>query len=308
MNWTVLKALNEVYNKGFTARRASLINDSDIQFLLEQTGELKEGIGRINAGLDFKELYEEKHLENYNIYVEFLNSNGLLSPQIRFQESDIKILMELKDGMSSGDLVPVRDSIIEAEETVRGVSQMFFKNEKYLEKSGSLLSAVKSILNIDSLANDKDQQYKYVLQCDDPKKIILCENLDFLKRPSKPRKHNIELWYAGGKNVAKLNFAGEIKLPIYYSCDWDYDGLQIYQMVKKIIPQICLLYPNGIRKSIVETEHKSFWKTNVNEISGLNTIYFSEQEISLIQDLISNNEWIMEETNDLLDMLKTTEK
>lgn len=308
MNWTVLKALNEIYNKGFTAKRASLINDSDIQFLLEQTGELKEGIGRINAGHDFKELYEEKYLDNYNIYIEFLSNNGLLTPQIRFQESDIKILMDLKNSMSSGDLIPVRDKIIEAEETVRGISQMFFKNEKYLEKSESLISAVKSILNIDSLANDKDQQYKYVLQCNNPQKIVLCENLDFLKRPSKPRKHNIELWYAGGKNVAKLDFSGEITLPIYYSCDWDYDGLQIYQMVKKIIPQILLLFPNGIRKSIVETEHKSFWKPNENEISGLNTAYFSEQEISLIHNLISNNAWIMEETNDLIDMIKSIEK
>ncbi|MET3535783.1 hypothetical protein [Chryseobacterium limigenitum] len=308
MNWTVLKALNEVYNKGFTARRASFINDSDIQFLLEQTGELKEGIGRINEGIDFKKLYEKKHLHNFNKYVEFLNNNGLLTPQIRFQESDIKILMELKNGMDSGDLIPVRDSIIEAEETVRGVSQMFFKNEKYLEKSESLLSAVKTILNIDSLANDKDQQYKYVLQCDNPTKIVLCENLDFLKRPSKPRKHHIELWYAGGKNVAKLNFSGEIKFPIYYSCDWDYDGLQIFQMVKKIIPQIRLLYPNGIRKSIVETEHKSFWKTNENQISGLEIMNYNELEISLIKDLISNDSWIMEETNDLVEMVKEKEK
>lgn len=308
MNWTVLKALNEIYNKGFTARRASLINDSDIQFLLEQTGELKEGIGRINQGRDFKELYEEKHLDNYNLYVDFLNSSGLLTPQIRFQESDIRILMELKSGMFSGDLIPVRDSIVEAEETVRGVSHMFFKNEKYLEKSESLLSAVKSILNIDALANDKDQQYKYVLQCDSPRKIVLCENLDFLKRPSKPRKHNVELWYAGGKNVAKLNFSGDITLPIYYSCDWDYDGLQIYQMVKKIIPQIRLLYPNGIRKSIIETEHKSFWKPNENGISGLNKAFFDEQEISLIQNLMLNNDWIMEETNDLIDMIKAIEK
>lgn len=309
MNWIVLKALNEVYHKGFTAMRSSLLGDTDIQFLLDQTGELKLGINQINEGPGFKEFYRKKHLNNFNSYLSFLDTNGLLTPHIRFQESDINVLIELKEGMDSGDLIPVRDKIVEAEETVRGVSQMFFKNEKHLEKSESLVSAVKSILNLDILANDKDQQYKYVLQCETPKKIVLCENLDFLKRPSRPRKHNIELWYAGGKNVAKLNFSGEITLPIYYSCDWDHDGLHIFQMVKKILPQIRLLFPNGIRKSIVDTEHKSLWKPkgNNDSFSGLAHSFFSDEERILIQDLISNNEWIMEETNDLIEMVITIE-
>lgn len=307
MNWIVLKALNEIYNNGFTVMRSTLLSDIDIQFLLDQTGELKLGINRINEGPGFKEFYTKNHLKNFNSYLSFLGANKLLTPQIRFQESDIKILMELKNGMDSGDLLPVRDEIIIAEETVRGVSQMFFKNEKYLEKSESLTSAVKTILNIDSLANDKDQQYKYVLQCEKPEKIVLCENLDFLKRPSRPRKHNIELWYAGGKNIAKLKFSGEITLPIYYSCDWDYDGLHIYQIVKKILPQIRLLFPNGASKSIIETEHKSFWKPNGNDdsLSGLDPTFFNDQEKFLIQNLISNNEWIMEETNDLIEMVNT---
>lgn len=133
------------------------------------------------------------------------------------------------------------------------------QNEKYLEKSDSLIRAVKQLLQIDELANDKDQQYKYVLQCPTPAKIVLCENLDLLKRPSKPRKHNIELWYAGGKNINKLNYIGPINLPIFYSCDWDYDGLLIYQMVKDIIPQIRLLPPTGVPKSIKATDHNSHW-------------------------------------------------
>lgn len=309
MNWTVLKALNDIYNNEFTIMRSSLINDIDIQFLINQTGELKLGINRINVGPGFKEFYEKTHLDKFNSYLSFLETNDLLTPQIRFRESDIKILMEIKNGMDSGDLLTVRDEIVVAEETVRGVSQMFFKNEKYLEKSESLVSAVKSILQIDSLANDKDQQYKYVLQCEKPEKIVLCENLDFLKRPSRPRKHNIELWYAGGKNVAKLKFSGDVTLPIYYSCDWDHDGLQIYQMVKNILPNIRLLFPNGVKKSIIETEHKSLWKSTANNdfVSGLNPGIFNNQEKLLIQELIKNNEWIMEETNDLIAMIQKIE-
>ena len=167
---------------------------------------------------------------------------------------------------------------------------------------------MKKILEIEELANDKDQQYKYVLQCPHPEKIVLCENLDFLKRPSKPRKNNIELWYAGGKNIDKLNYTGAIALPIYYSCDWDYDGLLIYQLVKDIIPQICLLPPTGLPKSIVETDHDSHWKSDIPDgLSGLNGHYFTETEKEIISDLMHKNQWIMEETNDLIKMVEMVE-
>jgi len=305
MNWIAIKALNEIFRSGSTKKKESLMKDPTFLFLIEQTGELKEGIGSINQGPDFELYYQKYHLANYTLYMDFLTREKLLKPQLRFQESDIRIIMELYEGMDNGDLLPIRNGIIEAEETVRGVSQMFFKNEKYLEKSDSLIKAVKQILKIDELANDKDQQYKYVLQCPYPEKIVLCENLDFLKRPSKPRKHNIELWYAGGKNIDKLNYTGPITLPIYYSCDWDYDGLLIYQMVKEIIPHICLLAPNGQPKSITETEHDSHWNSSSeNNLSGLNEKYYIDSEKKIIRDLILSDRWIMEETNDLIKMLE----
>ncbi|MDX8554440.1 hypothetical protein MK851_12510 [Tenacibaculum sp. 1B UA] len=37
----------------------------------------------------------------------------------------------------------------------------------------------------------------------------------------------MELWYAGGKNVKKMDYGDTRGLPVYYSCDWDYDGLFI---------------------------------------------------------------------------------
>jgi len=305
MNWTAIKALNEIFESGRTKKRESLMKDATFLFLLEQTGELKEGVTHIHQGPDFEEYYRKYHLYNYTLYIDFLKQEELLKPQLRFHESDIRILIELSEGMTTGDLLPIRNGIIEAEETVRGVSQMFFKNEKYLENSDSLIRAVKKILNIEELANDKDQQYKYVLQCPYPEKIVLCENLDFLKRPSKPRKNNIELWYAGGKNIDKLNYTAPITLPIYYSCDWDYDGLLIYQLVKDIIPQILLLPPTGLPKSIVETDHDSHWKVSVqNGLSDLNEKYYTDSEMEIIRQLILKDQWIMEETNDLIKMLE----
>ncbi|MFP5439036.1 MAG: hypothetical protein ACLGH8_14740 [Bacteroidia bacterium] len=304
MNWIALKALREIYETGSTRKRESLMKDHTIVHLLEQTSELKEGVDTINRGDGYDAYYRKYHLDNYSRYADFLSRTGLISPQLRFQESDIKVLMDLSERMENGDLSPIRDAIIEAEETVRGVSQMFFKNEKHLEKSSSLVRAVKQILDITELANEKDQQYLYILHCHAPKKIVLCENLDFLKRPTKPRKNNIELWYAGGKNINKLNFTGTVTLPIYYSCDWDYDGLLIYQMVKDILPQIQLLFPNAQSKSISETEHESHWDSSQEkELSGLDGRYFSESEKAMINMLITADHWIMEETNDLITML-----
>jgi len=305
MNWPVLKALHEVYLKGETPKKETLLADSKVRFLLTQTRELTLGIKKIFMAEGYQAYYENNLLENYLNYERFLTESGLLKPQLRYQEADIRVLMDIYDGMKSGELVPVRDAIIKAEESVRGVSEMFFKNEKYLESSDSLVRDVKMLLDICELANDKDQQYMYVLQVDDPEKIVLCENLDFLKRPSRPRKHRIELWYAGGKNIEKLNYIGDITLPIYYSCDWDYDGLMIYQLVKKKIPEIKLLFPNGSRKSLKATEHKSIWRSpeNPSLLSGLDPAQFNEQEKGLIAELIRNEQWMIEEKNDLMKML-----
>jgi hypothetical protein len=125
-----------------------------------------------------------------------------------------------------------------------------------------------------------------------------------LTKPNKPRKHHIELWYAGGKNVAKLQYSQTRDLPIYYSCDWDYDGLFIiYPLVKQKIPNIKLLMPNGSPKGIIETEHKSLWQNKTKRDELTNSNIFTAQELALINPLIARDQWIIEESNDLLTML-----
>lgn len=296
MNWIELKALKNLYlNKEIKASK-TISQSGEFNYLINSLRVLDRSHDKVFALEGFERTYESDYQKRNDKYMAFLSENDLLKPQIRFEESDIKILMDLKEGMDSNELVPIRDQILANEETVRGVSLMFFKNEKYLIGKDSLINSVKQILKIDVLADDKDQQYKYVLECTDPKCIVLCENIDFLKRPSFPRSHNIELWYAGGMNLNKLDYSNTRNLPIYYSCDWDYHGLCIiYPIVKEKIPKICLLTPNGKPKSIVETEHKSNWKVNSNEFD----VFLDETQMAIVKDLIKKDQWIIEESNNL---------
>lgn len=297
MNWTVLRALNKLYSNGEVSLNDTLTQSGEINYLINSLRILDRSHSKLFVLDGFSEIYEKDYLERYNRYAAFLLENGLLKPQLRFEESDIKILIGIKEDMDTGDLLPLREQIIKKEATVRIVSLMFFKNEKYLLGKDALINSLKTILQIEELADDRDLQYKYVLECTAPKCIVLCENIDFLKRPTLARANNIELWYAGGKNVNKLDYADTRGLPIYYSCDWDYDGLFIiYPLVKNKIPTIQLLTPNGLPKGIEETEHDSRWNTGGRTIDHLLT----PDQNDILERLIKNNQWIIEESNDLI--------
>lgn len=280
----------------------TLAKSGEINYLINSLRILDRTHNKFFVLEGFTEIYEKDYLEEYHRYEAFLSDNKLLKPQLRFEESDIQILIGIKEDMDNGNLEPLREQIIKNEATIRIVSLMFFKNEKYLIGKDALINAVKLLLDIDELADDKDLQYKYVLECVNPKCIVLCENIDFLKRPTLARANNIELWYAGGKNVNKLDFVDTRGLTIYYSCDWDYDGLFIiYPLVKEKIPNIQLLTPNAIPKGIIETEHNSKWEN----IKDRNIDYLlTPKQISVLEELVINNQWVIEESNNLIDMLK----
>jgi len=253
----------------------------------------------------FELTFKNRYLQKYNECLGLLNDIGENTPQCRFDVEDILRLRDMKCQMENGELKEIRRQIIESNETRRGVSLMFFKNEKHLDSSGALERAVKNILNIESFADNRDFQYLYVLQCYAPGAIVLCENLHFLKMPDKVRKQHIELWYAGGRNIDKLIYAESRNLPIYYLCDWDYDGLDIYRSVKEKIPEILLLTPNGGVRGIIETEHKSLWRhpEDPSLISGLPKELYSNEQQQLIETLIRENAWIVEESNDLVELI-----
>lgn len=297
MNWIELRALNNLYTNKEVKLNNTLVQSGEINYLINSLRVLDRSHNTLFTLDGFTEIYEKDYLDSYNCYEAFLSDNGLLKSQLRFEESDIKKLIGLKEDMDTGNLAPLREQIIKNEATVRVVSLMFFKNEKYLLRKKALINAIKTLLQIKELADDKDQQYKYVLECDTPKCIILCENIDFLKRPTIFRSNNMELWYAGGKNVKKLDYVNTRGLPVYYSCDWDYDGLFIiYPLVKQKIPEIKLLTPNGIPKGIEETGHNSKWAIKDRNINYLLT----QEQQDILRKLIDKNQWIIEESNDIL--------
>jgi hypothetical protein len=304
MNWTVLKALDQLYQNQPVKKNRTLEESGEIAYLIEPLNlvqEQRKNFVRQEGYLDF---YEKHYKANFEQYQAFLNNNSLLKSQTRFEEKDIQTLMGIKASKDAGNLDQLRAQLIEFDESVRGVSQMFFINDKYLDSRPSVVDALKTILDISHFSNEKDQQYMYRLECDKPQRIVLCENLDFLTKPNKPRKHHIELWYAGGKNVTKLQYSHTRELPISYSCDWDYDGLFIiYPLVKQKIPNIKLLIPNGTPKSINETEHKSKWQNHIKLEELTKNGVFNASELTLINTLIAQDQWIIEESNDLIAML-----
>ncbi|MCW3116930.1 MAG: hypothetical protein JWM28_1012 [Chitinophagaceae bacterium] len=77
-------------------------------------------------------------------------------------------------------------------------------------------------------------------------------------------------------------------------------------MVKEKIHDVVLLLPNGKPRSIQETGHKSLWKYSQSpeNLSGLDLKLFDPTQKQLIENLIKNDEWIIEESNKLIDMLK----
>lgn len=304
MNWIEIKALHNLYLNGEVRLNETLSKSSELGFLAHSYKILHFNSKTIQRLDGFAELYERRYSGNYVQYFTFLQEQGFLKPQIRWEERDIRVLMKIKAGLDSGELTGLRDQIIASEESQRGVSLMFFKNEKYLDTRPSLVEALKQLLDVSQFSNEKDQQYIYRLECHRPRVIVLCENLDFLTKPTKPRAAGIELWYAGGKNVDKLSYADTRGLPIYYSCDWDFDGLRIiYPLVKQKIPSIDLLTPNGYPRSIAETEHSSIWQMSKLQDTGF-TDLFSTDQFDLIQKLAEGSQWIIEESNDLIQMLK----
>lgn len=303
MNWTVLKSLNELYHQRKVKKKVSLENDSEFNLLVD-TKEIRDNdkFYLPNERL-YNKYYEKNHLKNFDIYYQFLDKHNLLKK--RFEEADIKKLIELDTKNKEEILIPSREQLIEAQETVHGFSNMYFKNEKYLDRKDSLINAINQILEI-QLVENKDQQYLYVLQCDEPKTIVLCENLDFLRKDKMPRENNIELWYAGGKNVKKLKYSDTRGIPIFYSADWDKDGLEIFELAKSIISEIELLFPTAEAKSIEDTDHKSLWKhpENPELLSGLNKTFYPANYQEKIKSLIKEDSWIVEEANDLKKMIE----
>lgn len=165
--------------------------------------------------------------------------------------------------------------------------------------------AVLKIIGIDSFPQNEGQ-WIYRVPCKNPVCIILCENRYFLTLDI-AQKRNVELWHVGGNNTLPIENLPKIEYPIYYLCDWDLMGLQIYERIyhridtiKDKASSLRLLMPNGKPERIKDTEdyHRSEWN-KTTELSSLTAEFYSSEQLALIQNLIKADEWIEEEGNDI---------
>lgn len=310
VSWPVLKALNDLYVQGKTG--AQIQQDDFICYLMDQTGLIsqKKGNNRVLvAGDAFASYYELEFKEIYRHYFDFLSLAGI-SPDARktFTEEDIRTLMMIYESRHElkGRLSNIEDFS----------GKVFdYGGSKYLKYRDSVRNAVLHILEVDDFPLiSKDLQYRLVVDHTNPKAVILCENKSFLKQPWNAKELEVKLWHVGGNNVGIIDDidAFELNYPIYYSCDWDLHGLQIYLRIKAKLGNrgagIRILLPAPPHRYLPSDsfKHNSRWDFS-KDFSGLDQSQFSTVEAALIRQLIRNDQWIEEESNVLKEMYHITQ-
>lgn len=304
ITWKELKALDDLYNLKKT--NANIQEHPYIKYLIEEKCILDRKLDNtkvIIATDYFEKFYEETFKIQYEEAKSFLLENGIEpSAKKSFTLEDVKTLMLIAENKVELKNNPT---------TIEDFSNEFFNTSKYLKHKTSIKNAVFKILDINEFPFDKkENQWRLVVDHPNPKAIVLCENKSFMKQPWIAKNAEIKMWYVGGNNIKIIDDIDEIELskPIYYSCDWDLAGLQIYSRIKTKLKdrnkELYLLYPNEPHKKISTyiDYHYSHWNLS-KKISGLQTDFFSKKELILINDLIQNQMWIEEESFNLESML-----
>jgi len=299
ITWRQLKGLHQLYEGKST--RIKLMSNVYVKKVLYKNHHLvkyKDGSQDIivkNEGFD--KYFKENLLDQYEYYAEFFENAGIeISAKRTYSQDILEILILIHKN---------RKTLRKNLSTPHIFSSNFFKDKdsKFLDSKPRLKDDILTILGVKKFPREspKDQQYRLVVDCIDPKYILLCENIDFLKDPFEFRKNHIELWYLGGNNTKKLYDVpvDKIKLPLYYVCDWDFHGLDIYSRIKSIIAKkdksISLIIPtNPMLKPIKSGKHHSEWKEG--SLSTLDADSFTKQETQLIEQLIAKNKWVEEQT------------
>lgn len=284
ITWKELSLLFEIYQSGFLK-----VKDSSFSFVqhLERLGYLVIENKNIIAKEDYKAYFEQKYLESYQFVNRFAKDNNIIDFIRDFSLFDILIIAKIQ-----------REKEYTCTLTRKQLCARYFTNrdEKYIKAGSNLDKVIKILLSIDEFSEDKkEQQFLSILHArNTPEKIVLCENKD---RLISPRHATIEFWYAGGKNIDKLNYVPAIHFPMFYLCDWDREGLLNFLNIKKIkqFGDIELIIPKNYRviaKSIEQTAHKSRW-------GNFDILPFENDASVVIKHLIDNDLWITEQTIDL---------
>tara|TARA_R110002051_G_C8754461_1_gene500707 strand:+ start:2371 stop:3324 length:954 start_codon:yes stop_codon:yes gene_type:complete len=306
--WRIREGLHQLYESEKGQIRKPLMNNLYVSEILYKEMYLlnyKEGNHNIVVSNDgFRSHYENHFLSEYLYYKEFFDTSGILkSGHKNYTTDDLQALILIFKNQST---------LIKELTTIRTFSSKTFENEdsKYLESKPGLLKDIMFLLGIDKFPSEdpKEQQWRFVIDCRNPKYVLLCENLDFLKSPWVFRENNIELWYAGGNNTPKLEEMAKkyLDLQLFYVCDWDQNGLEIYQNIYDIYARrgkkVNLLIPKDSKPKPINTgKHKSKWKSK--EKTLLKKSYYNVGQEQLLLELIKNNQWIEEQTIDPIPLI-----
>jgi hypothetical protein len=306
ITWKELKALDDIYH--FKKTKAIIQEHPYISYLINDKGILdlkRDNIKVVISTERFEEFYEEEFKMQYDEAKNFLENNGIqANAKKNFTLEEVKTLMLIEENKAELKSKPTN---------IEDFSNEFFDTSKYLKNKTGLRNAVFKILDITQFPLDrKENQWRIVVDRQNPDAVVLCENKSFLKQTWIAKNTNVKLWHVGGNNIKILDDIDEIELdkPFYYCCDWDLAGLEIYERIKKKLKlrnkDIILLYPNEPHKKISTyiEYHASHWNLN-KVLSGLQIGNFNKKELLLIQDLIKNELWIEEESFDLIKILST---
>lgn len=273
MNWKAVKHLNQLYTDGKTSDELLKHPEARRWASMEYFTQEKKILIKTER---FDSFYLQKFEKQFNSFNNLLSDYELT--ETNFELNELAALLRI---------VADKEKLSDKDITQKEISTLYFDDAKYLKKATKLCDAVMRILEIETLAVDEhDQQFLTVLHCKNkiPKAIILCENDNQIK---KPRLKDIELWFAGGRNTAKLKFVVEPTIPFYYLCDWDNRGIEIYQDIRRnIFRNIQILVP---QKPIKQTDIKREWKTEIDYS------LFSDEAKAILRNLIPEK-WIEEES------------
>lgn len=305
ITWKELKALDDIYR--LKKSRAVIQSNPYIKYLIYDKGilDLKPDNIKVIVSTDrFEVLYEEEFKKTFEEAKKFLLENDIKATAKKgFTIEDIKTLMFIAENKAELRNNPT---------TIEDFSNEFFDISKYLKNRKSVRDAVFQILNIERFSLDKkESQWRLVIDNKKPKAVIMCENKSYLKQPWIAEETQTKLWYVGGNNIAIIDDIDESDLskPIYYSCDWDLAGLQIFTRIKAKLKErntsIQLLFPNQPHKRVSTyiPYHDSHWDLS-KTLSGLELKDFTKKELILIKSLIEKEEWIEEESFDIVGIIK----
>ncbi|MEQ3498356.1 hypothetical protein ABMY20_01205 [Tenacibaculum sp. SSH1-16] len=308
IEWRYLKGLNQLYEKKKT--RLKILNDDFIyQVLYRQKKLMKYQVGNhdiLVPTLRYNTFYEQHFKEVFEYYNIFFDLSGIdNNAHKRYDKSDLESLIFIFNN---------KEKLSKNLTTEYTFSNRVFKRKgaKYLSNKPGLKKDVLKLLEIDEFPekDPRNNLWRIVVDCTNPKVIVICENIACLKVPIEYKKRGIELWYVGGNNTKPLLDLPLEKLthPVFYFCDWDYHGLKIFSRIKNIFKskkaEIGLLEPKDLNDTLPvnSPHHNSKWKRE--KLSSLNEEDFTDTQIEIINNLIDNNEWVEEESMDLIALLK----